>query len=530
MSAESATVRSSPRTIETDVLVIGAGMGGGVAALEAANAGANVIVLQRSWDTRTSNTFWAQGGIIYEGVDDSPDLLAHDIMAAGAGLCHPPAVRLVAENGPRLVREILIERLGVEFDRAESGELDVTEEAAHARRRIIHTQDRVGEAISERLAAALEAHPRIQVIKGAVAVDLLTLSHQSRNPLDIYEPLTCCGAYVLFLREETVHTILSHETVLATGGVGQLFLHTTNPRGARGDGIAMAYRAGARLLNLEYIQFHPTALYHETAPRFLISESVRGEGARLVLSDGSEFMHRYDERGSLAPRDIVARAIHEELLASNESCVYLDISHRPAEWIQSRFPRIYQQCLKYGIDMTREPIPVVPAAHYSCGGVVTDLQGRSTIDGLRAVGEVACTGLHGANRLASTSLLEALVFGHMAGRDIGAALPRSSRRPRPPIEPWVREKEPVDPALILQDWLTIKYTMWNYVGLVRTEKRLRRAKQILRELQDEIEFFYARARMGDDLIGIRNGAQAALAILYAAMQNRTSRGCHYRID
>lgn len=519
-----------PDTVHADVLVIGAGMGGAVTALEAADGGASVIVLQRSGDQKASNTFWAQGGIIYEGVDDSPELLSEDIMSAGAGLCYPPSVRLVAENGPRLVREILIERMGVEFDRAESGELDVTEEAAHARRRIIHTQDRVGEAISERLAQALEEHPNIQVMRGAVAVDLLTLSHHSRNPLDVYSPLTCTGAYVFLIEEEFVQTVLARETVLATGGLGQLYLHTTNPRGARGDGIAMAYRAGARLVNLEYIQFHPTALYHETAPRFLISESVRGEGARLILRDGTDFMPRHDERGSLAPRDIVARAIHEELLSSNESCVYLDISHKPADWIRSRFPRIYQQCMKYGIDMTSEPIPVVPAAHYSCGGVAVDLKGRTSIRGLRAVGEVACTGLHGANRLASTSLLEALVFGHTTGRDLREALKGTSGQPWPPIEPWIREREAIDPALILQDWLTVKYTMWNYVGLVRTGKRLLRAKQILRELQDEIESFYARARMGDELIGIRNGAQAALAILYAAMQNRTSRGCHYRMD
>lgn len=519
-----------PETIHADVLVIGAGMGGAVTALEAADGGAQVIVLQRSGDQKTSNTFWAQGGIIYEGIDDSPELLAEDIMNAGAGLCYPPSVHLVAENGPRLVREILIERLGVEFDRAESGELDVTEEAAHARRRIIHTQDRVGEAISERLARALEEHPNIRILRGAVAVDLLTLSHHSQNPLDVYEPITCTGAYVFLIKEEFVQTVLARETVLATGGLGQLYLHTTNPRGARGDGIAMAYRAGARLVNLEYIQFHPTALYHETAPRFLISESVRGEGARLILRDGSDFMQRYDDRGSLAPRDIVARAIHEELLASNESCVYLDISHKPADWIRSRFPRIYQQCLKYGIDMTKEPIPVVPAAHYSCGGVGVDLKGQTSIRGLRAVGEVACTGLHGANRLASTSLLEALVFGHMTGHDLRESLKGTADQPWPPIKPWIREREDVDPALILQDWLTVKYTMWNYVGLVRTTKRLRRAKQILRELQDEIENFYARSRMGDELIGIRNGAQAALAILYATMQNRTSRGCHYRAD
>lgn len=515
---------------ETDVLVIGAGIAGTVTALEAAKGGLDVTLIQRAFDATQSNTFWAQGGIIYTGLNDSPGLLTDDIMTAGDGLCYSPAVRLVAEHGPRLVKQILVDELGVDFDRTPTGELDMTEEAAHATRRIIHSRDRTGEAIARELIAAVEAHPRIRLFQGAVAVDLLTLSHHSKQPLDIYEPPACMGAYVLLRKHRTVTRFLAQETVLATGGLGQLFLHTTNPRGARGDGVAMAYRAGARLLNLEYVQFHPTALYHETAPRFLISESLRGEGARLVRRDGTEFMEAYDPRGSLAPRDIVARAIHEELLSSKEPCVYLDISHKPSDWVRERFPKIYGACMEHGIDITKEPMPVVPAAHYSCGGVQTDLQSRTSIRGLRAVGEVACTGLHGANRLASTSLLESLVFAYFAAQDIVQTVRSTPRRVAPPIEPWLQEKEIIDPALILQDWLTIKYTMWNYVGLVRSEKRLRRAKEILRELQNEVESFYAKARLNDDLIGLRDGVQASLAVLYAAIENRTSRGCHYRVD
>ncbi len=520
----------NPTSHQTDVLIIGAGIAGGITALAAADQGAEVAIIQRSANPAQANTYWAQGGIIYEGQNDSPDILAHDIETAGAGICNPAAVRVVAEHGPALVKEILVEKLGVEFDRTATGDLDITDEGAHSVRRIIHNHDQTGMAIFNALHRALDAHPRIKIYRGAVAVDLLTLSHHSTRPLDIYEPPTCVGAYVLMRDSQSVDTFLARQTVLASGGLGQLFLHSTNPRGARGDGIAMAYRAGARLLNLEYIQFHPTALYHETAPRFLISESLRGEGAELVRRDGTPFMKDYDSRGSLAPRDIVARAIHEEMIRHEEPCVFLNIAMKPADWIRERFPGIYAELMKYNIDMTREPIPVVPAAHYSCGGVAVDTESRTSIRGLRAVGEVACTGLHGANRLASSSLLEGLVFGHFAGRDIADELKAQPRWEPPSIQPWVDEKEPMDPALILQDWMTIKYTMWNYVGLVRSEKRLRRAKQIFRELQTEIESFYARSRITDDLIGLRNGVQAALAVLFAASENRKSRGCHFRKD
>ena len=516
--------------IETDVLVIGSGIAGAVTALKLARSGAQVFLLHRSHDVEQTNTRWAQGGIIYTGPGDSPELLTQDILAAGAGVSLPEAARTLAEDGPRRIEEILIESLHVPFDRRPDGSLDVTEEGAHSVPRIIHCEDRTGRRIFEELVKAVEAEPRITLRRSWTAIDLLTLSHHSRNPLHIYEPNTCVGAYVLDRENGQVKTVLAKETVLATGGLGRLFLHTTNPHGARGDGIAMAYRAGARLTNLEYIQFHPTALYLPPAPRFLISESLRGEGARLVLRNGEEFMNRYHPQGSLAPRDVVARAIHQELLGSDDPCVYLDITHRDADWIRRRFPGIYEECLRYGVDITNDPIPVVPAAHYSCGGVHTDLDGQTTIRRLWAVGEVACTGLHGANRLASTSLLEGLVFGARCAEVLAEILKTRQYPEFPPIDSWVREEEPFDPALILQDWNTIKYTMWNYVGLARSQKRMKRARKILRELQAEVEDFYAQSMISDDLIALRNGVQAALAILYAAMENRVSRGSHYLVN
>ena len=334
---------------------------------------------------------------------------------------------------------------------------------------------------------------------------------------------------MLLPEEGRVVPFFARETVLATGGLGQIFLHTTNPRSARGDGIAMAARAGVRLINLEYIQFHPTALYHPEAERFLISETVRGEGGVLLRRNGHSFMENFHPQASLAPRDVVARAIHQTMMEFDEPYVYLDISHKPADWTKTRFPQIYEQCLRYGIDITQHPIPVVPAAHYSCGGIAVDRVGRTSMRRLRAVGEVSCTGVHGANRLASTSLLEAIVWGHSTALHIAHSL-RSHSSYFPQINEWQYEHEEVDPALVLQDWLSIKYTMWNYAGLIRTTKRLLRAKQILRELEEEIESFYARSLLTDELLGLRNGIRTALAVLYACLENRVSRGCHYRAD
>jgi L-aspartate oxidase len=337
------------------------------------------------------------------------------------------------------------------------------------------------------------------------------------------------GAYVFDQASRRVETCMARETILATGGLGRIFLHTSNPAGACGDGVAMAYRAGARCINMQFVQFHPTTLFVGD-DRFLISESMRGEGARLIDEDGREFMRDYHPDGSLAPRDVVARGIHQMMHQTGAPCAYLDITHKSAEWIRSRFPRIHERCGEAGIDITAEPIPVVPAAHYSCGGVAVDGWGRSSLHRLRAVGEVSCTGLHGANRLASTSLLECLVWGTRAGEDAAAAVARGGPYYLPAIDPWKHETEPVDPALVAQDWLTIRQTMWNYVGLVRSRKRLDRAHQILRELHLEIGRFYEKAELGDALIGLRNGIQTALVVLLAAIEARTSAGAHYRID
>jgi len=515
-----------------DVLVLGSGIAGCAAALTAAERGLDVLLVTKAPSlAECTATSWAQGGIIYKGEGDSPELLEADILRAGAGIGNREAIRQLARLGPHYVERFLIEKLKVAFDRGPNDMLDSTEEGAHSVRRIIHVADLTGRAIEERLVDAVLSKPNITVIPFATAIDLLTLSHHSTNPSDCYYPPTCVGAYVFLQDKGVVETILARETILATGGLGQLFLHTTNPKGARGDGIAMAYRAGARLLNLEYVQFHPTALYHGDE-RFLISESVRGEGGVLIRRNGESFMEKFHPLGSLAPRDVVARAIHTVMLEHQEPCVYLDITKKDPDWIRRRFPNIYAKCLSVGIDMTKEPIPVVPAAHYSCGGVAVDLQGRSSIYRLRAVGEVSCTGVHGANRLASTSLLEGLVWGIEAASSIADEIQQNGRENYyfPEIEPWRYENEPVDPALIFQDWLTIKYTMWNYVGLIRTTKRMKRARSILRELQVEIEYFYERARLSDDIIGLRNGAQAALAVLFAALENRKSYGAHYRVD
>jgi L-aspartate oxidase len=518
-------------SLETDVLVIGSGLAGCAAALAAARGGARVLMLTKQARPEESNTWYAQGGIIYRGKADSPARLAADIIAAGDGLCNPAAVDLLAREGPRLVDEVLIRDARVDFDHVDdgTGALDLTAEAAHSTARIVHHADCTGRAIEAAMLAAVGREPGIEVRTGQTVVDLLTLSHHSRNPADVYAPPTCAGAYVFDQATRRVETVMARETILATGGLGRIFLHTSNPAGACGDGVAMAYRAGARCINMQFVQFHPTTLFAGDE-RFLISESMRGEGARLVDERGRQFMSDYHPDGSLAPRDVVARGIHQMMHETGAPCAYLDISHKSADWIRARFPRIHERCLEAGVDITAQPIPVVPAAHYSCGGVAVDEWGRSTLQRLRAVGEVSCTGLHGANRLASTSLLECLVWGTRAGQDSAASIARGGGGYQPAIDPWKHETEAVDPALVAQDWLTIRQTMWNYVGLVRSRKRLDRAHQILRELHLEIGRFYEEAELSDGLIGLRNGIQTALVVLLAAIEARTSAGAHYRID
>ncbi|HKD11089.1 MAG TPA: FAD-dependent oxidoreductase [Thermoanaerobaculia bacterium] len=513
----------------TDVLVLGTGVAGCAAALAAARGGAEVTLVTRAAQARESNTYYAQGGIVARPPGDTPEQLARDIERAGDGLCFPDAVELLAREGPDLVQKLLVEELAVPFDRESSG-FHWTLEGAHSVPRVLHVKDETGAPIERALIAACRKETRIRWRLETTAVDLLTLSHDSVDATDRYRPPAVIGAYLLARRiDDGVQALLARETILATGGLGQVYLHTTNPQGARGDGIAMARRAGARLLNLEFIQFHPTALVHARG-RLLLSEALRGEGARITDAQGRPFLHQVHPDAELAPRDVVARAIHKRMLEKDEPHALLDISHKPADWIRERFPGLTQRCQDLGFDLTSGPVPVVPAAHYSCGGVAVDGDGRTTLGHLRAVGEVSCTGVHGANRLASTSLLEGLLWGWRAGVAAADQARRSSGRHLPNVRPWQPEHEPVDPALIAQDWMVIRHTMWNYVGLLRSEKRLDRAGRILSELQVEIEDFYRRGTMSDDLVGLRNGVQTALAIRRAASDNRVSRGSHYRED
>ena len=518
--------------LETEVLIIGCGIAGGTAALQLAEAGVPVTVVTRAQKPEESNTYYAQGGIIYRGVDDSPELLAEDLYRAGAGHCNPAAVNLLASEGPDLVKDILVEKAGVAFDRTPDGELARVQEGSHSTPRILHVTDATGRAIEVGLINALSSHPNVTLLTGYTAVDLLTPAHHSQNRLAVYRPQTCAGAYLLNQAEERVICCLAKRTILASGGLGQIFLRSTNPAGARGDGLAMAYRAGARTINCEFVQFHPTTFHHQQAPHFLISEAVRGAGARLVDANGVPFMHKYDPQWKdLAPRDVVSRSMHQEMLANDVRNLYLDLrSYIPAAHIQEEFPNIYQSCLTYGVDITRDLVPVVPAAHYFCGGVWTDEWGQTTIGHLYAVGEVACTGLHGANRLASASLLEGLTWGDRAAQHIQISLADSFALDQADIPPWQDTgQDTPDPALISQDMTSIKHIMWNYVGLVRTTPRLARAIRELRHLEVEIEQFYRTSALTDELIGLRNAARAAIIVANAAWENKQSMGCHYRI-
>lgn len=521
---------------ETEVLIIGCGIAGATAALRLAREpNRRITIITRTPDSRESNTRYAQGGIIGRGPDDSADLLYRDIMAAGAGVTSPAAARILADEGPPLLNEILEKTAGVVFDHEASGEPIWGQEAAHSRRRILHVGDLTGMAIAERLIATLHSYSNITLETDATAVDLITFPHHSRDPLDNYREISCHGAYVFNRAQKTVHRYLARTTILATGGLGRIYRNTTNPAGARGDGLAMANRAGARIANAEYVQFHPTALAAPGAEGLLISEAVRGEGGVLLTPDLQPFMHKYSpEWKDLAPRDIVARAIHHEMETNGFSYVLLDIaSHMEAEKIKARFPFIYNECLKVGLDISREPVPVVPAAHYFCGGVLVDEWSRSSIQNLYAVGEISCTGVHGANRLASTSLLEGLVWGNRAALDIERALELAGIPPRfDNIPPWDESNlssEP-DPALIQGDMQTIQNIMWHYVGLVRSAERLSRAIRELRHLWNEIETFYRATKLSDGLIGLRNAVEVALIVAQAAHHNRQSRGCHYRQD
>lgn len=512
---------------QTDCLVIGSGLAGSAYALQAAKQGLSVELLSLA-DPLAANSDWAQGGIIYDVTSDRASL-ARDIVDASDGTSNPAAVDQLVREGATAVKELLLDELNVGFDRDAGGQLDFTREAGHSERRIIHAKDATGHAILETVARKVDATPRITRRAGFVAIDLLTLSHNSLDASDKYEPLTCFGAYVLDTRNGETIAIVAKKTILATGGLGQIFLHTTNQPGSVGHGVAMAYRVGARLIDLEYVQFHPTVFAKKNAPRFLVTEALRGEGGVLVNARGERFVELDDPRGSLAPRDVVARAVKQELAASGEPCVFLDLSAMKPEFIRERFPNIYERCLSYGVDISREPIPVVPAAHFACGGVHADLNGRTNIRHLNAIGETGCTGLHGANRLASTSLLECLTTAKFTARaDADEIVARTFRLPRP--RPWESPTREADPVLVRQDMDQIRTTMWNYAGVVRSPKRLTRARRILIELREEIQSFYRGCRLTRELIELRNAIQTALLVVHAASLNPRSRGCHYVIE
>jgi L-aspartate oxidase len=516
------------KVIRTDCLVLGAGLAGSAYALRAARAGLKVELLSLGAPLQ-ANSDWAQGGIIY---DTSPDhaQLARDIMEASDGVANPAAIDQLVREGPGAVKELLIDELAVGFDREPGGELHHTREGGHSERRIIHTKDATGHSILTAVAAKVDATPGISRRSGFVAIDLLTLSHNSIDPHDRYEPLTCFGCYALDTATGEVVAFVARKTILATGGLGGIFQHTTNQPGSVGHGVAMAYRVGARLIDLEYVQFHPTVFFKKGAQHFLITEAMRGEGGVLVDARGRRFMDGAHPLGSLAPRDVVARAIKQHLATTGDACVYLDLSAMKPDFIRERFPGIYERCLAEGIDITREPIPVVPAAHFSCGGVHTDLAGRTNVRGLNAIGETACTGLHGANRLASTSLLECLVSAKATANADIAELRAVGATEQPAPREWRSPEKPSDPLLVRQDLQQIQQTMWNYAGIIRSPRRLARARRILLELREDIQAFYRDCRPTRELVELRNAVQTALLVVHAASLNPVSKGCHYVVD
>jgi len=514
-----------------DALIIGTGIAGCTAAIKLAEYFDNVALITKSSEPEKSATYYAQGGIVYKGEGDSPQKLADDILYAGSGLCYEKAVRTMAEEAADRVEEILMEKCNVNFSHYSNGYLDRTEEGAHSLKRIIHVEDSTGKHIEIAMLNKIKSNKNITLFSEMVAIDILTLEHNTPDKFAVYKEPECLGCYAYDIKNEKVVTLLANVTILATGGMGQIYLHTSNPKCATGDGLAMAYRAGATLINMEYTQFHPTTLYHKEGERFLITEAIRGEGGILITQDGKAFMDKYHNLKDLAPRDVVTRAILQELHEKKEDFVYLDLSNIKTN-VKERFPTIYAKCLEYNIDITKEMIPVVPAYHFSCGGIKTSLNGKTQIDRLYAIGEVACTGVHGANRLASTSLLECVVFGARAGEHIKSKWKEHySTKINTDVHDWYEQSsEKVDNALVVQDWSTVKNITWNYVGPIRTKNRLIRALNDLRNLRDTIEDFYRSVKVNKDIIELRNAVQVSLVIAHSAWVNKNSLGCHYRID
>ena len=510
----------------TDILVIGSGAAGLTFALQAANY-AKVTVLAKGALTE-GNTLYAQGGVaaVLDDKEDSIESHIEDTLNAGAGLCDPAVVRFTAEHGREAIQWLLDIGVGFTSEKRPDGSsaLHLTREGGHSHRRVIHAADATGRAIETSLVDVAEAHPNIELFENYLAVDLITRRKQGGTDNRVL------GAYVFNRSLDRVEVFRARFVVLASGGASKVYLYTTNPDLATGDGIAMAWRAGCRVANMEFNQFHPTCLFHPKAKSFLITEAVRGEGGYLRLPDGSRFMERFDPRMELAPRDIVARAIDHEMKRLGIECVYLDISHKPADFIKEHFPTIYSQCLKYGFDITKEPIPVVPAAHFTCGGVITDTLGRTDLDGLYAVGEVTSTGLHGANRLASNSLLECLVFGRSASEDIRTRIQETAMPGE--LHPWdeSRVTDSDEEVVVSHNWDELRRFMWDYVGIVRTDKRLQRAKHRVDLLSREIAEYYGNFRVTNDLLELRNLVQVADLIIQSALLRKESRGLHYTRD
>ena len=514
-----------PQRHRYDVLILGSGAAGLATALGVAGR-ARVAVLSKG-PLPAGSTSWAQGGIAAV-LDDDDDVEAHveDTLEAGAGLCHEGAVRHTVQGGPAAIAW-LVEQ-GVTFDREPGAEgaarFHLAREGGHSHRRILHVADATGNAVETTLVDRVRGLPNVDVFEHHMAVDLVV-----REKLGL-PGSGCIGAHVLDRDTGRVELFQAPFVVLATGGASKVYLYTTNPDGSTGDGIAMAWRAGCRVANMEFNQFHPTCLYHPEAKSFLVSEALRGEGGRLLLPDGTRFMDRFDPRGELAPRDVVARAIDHEMKRLGADCLYLDVSHLDTDFIEGHFPNIRRRCLDFGIDITREPIPVVPAAHYTCGGIVTDLDGRTDVPGLYAVGECAFTGLHGANRMASNSLLECIVFAHAASRDILAQLDQAAEPPDAPLWDESQVTDSDEDVVISHNWDELRRFMWDYVGIVRTDKRLARARHRVEMLRAEIHEYYSNYKISGDLLELRNLALLADLIIQSARSRRESRGLHYTLD